>query len=691
MGDHETTDLTLFVKTSHEEDMTRWNRQRIVDALLRETNIDVETAEMISKEVEKQIVSSGISLLTTPLIRELVDAKLIQKGLDKVRRMQVRLGFPLYDIREFIFHQNKENANVPHTPEGTNLVIAEGIKREYALNDVFSHNVRNAHVAGDIHLHGLGYIDRPYSACQSIEYIKKFGPNIPRSTTVARPAKHVEVLLAHMVRFGSLLQGHFAGVIGWDAVNYFFAPYMTAMSDREIKQFTQMRVYEFSQLTSARGGQSVFTDIHLYWEVPEHFADVPAIGPEGKFTGKTYKDYTADAQRFVRAIFEVFREGDAAGRPFIFPRPVVHITERFFQTPGHKDFLHLICDVAAEKGNTCFVFERDEKVKTICGCPNLKEEDSLFDDAKTPWKLRCFAIQNVTLNLPRLGYKVKRNNLDLFPMISELMELAAEAHNQKRDFIERLLSYGEAGPLSMLAMNRDGLPYLRMDRSFYLVGMVGLNELVQIHTGKQLHESANAMNLGLKVIEYIRKEADKLSQKYGMRFILEQTPAETTAYRFARLDLKHFSPEAGHFVKGDLSKGEIYYTNSTHLHVSAPVSPMERVEMEGRFHPFISGGTFTSLWLGEARPSGESLARFVTDVFRCTNSSQITFSPDFTTCVTCERTSRGLRETCPFCGSKDVEGIARITQYFSRISEWNKGKLAELRDRRRSSDSIFSP
>ncbi|MFA4916635.1 MAG: anaerobic ribonucleoside-triphosphate reductase, partial [Syntrophales bacterium] len=215
MTDQEITDLTLFVKTS-DEDTTRWNRQRIVDALILETDIDIDTAEMISREVEKQIISSGISLLTTPLIRELVDAKLIQRGFDQARRMHARLGFPLYDVRQLILHKNKENANLPHTPEGTNLVLAEGIKREYALYDVFSQDVRDAHVAGDIHLHGLGYIDRPYTSCQSLEYIKKFGPNLSHSVTVTRPARHAKVLLAHTVRFGSLLQGHFAGVVGWD-------------------------------------------------------------------------------------------------------------------------------------------------------------------------------------------------------------------------------------------------------------------------------------------------------------------------------------------------------------------------------------------------------------------------------------------------------------------------------------------
>jgi anaerobic ribonucleoside-triphosphate reductase len=207
----DTTDITLFVKTSN-EDIARWNRQRIVDALIRETDIDVETAEAISKEVEKQIMSSGISLLTTPLIRELVDAKLIERGMEKERRMHALLGFPVYDVRQLILHQNKENANVPHGPEGTNLLLAEGIKRDYSLHEVFSQDVANAHARGDIHLHGLGYIDRPYSSFQSLEYIKKFGLNLPHSMTVAKPAKHAEVLLAHMVRFGAILQGHFAGV-----------------------------------------------------------------------------------------------------------------------------------------------------------------------------------------------------------------------------------------------------------------------------------------------------------------------------------------------------------------------------------------------------------------------------------------------------------------------------------------------
>jgi anaerobic ribonucleoside-triphosphate reductase len=679
----ETTDITLFVRTSGEE-AVRWDRRRIVEALIREAEIDEVTAQAISREVEKQIVSSGISLLTTALIRELVDAKLIERGLEQARRLHARLGFPLYDVRQLILHQNKENANVPHAPEGTNLALSEGIKREYALHDVFDREIGDAHVSGDLHLHGLGYIDRPYSAFQSLEYLKRFGLNLPHSVTVAGPAHHAEVLLAQMVRFGASLQGHFAGVIGWDAVNLSFAPYLEGMGQREIEQFAQMLVYEFSQLTSSRGGQAIFTDIHLYWEVPAFLAELPAVGPGGKNTGRTFREYGTHSQKLAQALMAVYREGDAAGKPFIFPRPVLHITDAFFRTPGNEAFLEEACEVAAAKGNPCFILDRGNDVRMApCGCMDFTWES--VDGVREPWRRRCASIQNVTINLPRLGYRCwEKDDGTLYALLDGVMALAAKAHVQKRDFIEKLLALGNAGPLAMLAMKNDGSPYLRMADATYLIGITGLNELVRIRTGQSLCESEEAMSLGLSIVGHIKEEVEKLRNTHGMKFVMEQTPAETTAYRFARLDLKHFSPLPGRYVQGDIAKGDIYYTNATHLHPAAPVDPLTRIRMEGRFHPFFQAGAVTHIELGASKPPAATLAAMVAQAFRETQSNQIVFSPEFSSCDGCGATLRGLLDRCPHCGSEEVDGLARITQYYSRVSGWNRGKRAELCDRNRN-------
>ena len=678
----ETTDLTLFIRTSAEE-IAPWNRQRIVDALMREAGIDDQLATQISKEVEKQIVSSGIGLLTTALVRELVNARLIERGMEKERRLHGRLGFPLYDVRQLILHQNKENANTPHSPEGTNLLFAEGIKKEFSLHDVFSADVGEAHAAGDIHIHGLGYIDRPYSCCQSLEYLKIHGLNLPQAINSAKPAKHAEVLLAHMVRFSAILQGHFTGTISWDALNISFAPYICSMTDKEVRQFAQMLIYEFSQLSATRGGQALYTDIHLYYEMPSHWAGLPAIGAEGKPTGNTYGEYEQDAKRFVWAIMDVFSRGDATGKPFILPRPLLHIAEGFWKTEGADEFLQHACDVASGKGNTCFVFDRGETAQSFaCGNAAFKRDAEASRELDKPWLMRSAAIQSVTLNLPRLGYKANGDEAKLFSLLKDITAAAMKAHIQKKDFIEKLLSYADDGPLAVLAMNNDGVPFLRMNRSYYIVGIIGLNELTQIHQGSQLHQSEEALEFGLRVVKFLHDEIRRLSKELGIKIMLEQSPAETTAYRFARLDLKYYSPAAGRYVKGDIAKGAIYYTNSTHLNVSADIEPLQRVIREGLFHQYLEGEVITHLQLGSANPGKVVLSKFIQNVFYNSTNRQISFAPEFTSCTSCGKTAPGLTESCIYCGSKEVEGIARLTKYFSKISSWNKSKLAELRNRK---------
>lgn len=681
VGTPESTELSLFVRTS-DEDIKEWDKDKIHDALMRETNIGEDAAAIVAKEVEKLILSLDLDYITAPLIRELTNTKLVEYGLARIRKQHTRLGVPLYDAREIIMNPNKENANVPHGPEATNLTLAENIKKEFALLEVFDENIADAHMVGNIHLHDLGMIDRPYCGGQSIEYVKKFGLNLPNALSIAKPAKHADVLIEHVVKFSAALQGHFAGAIGWDAFNLFIAPYLEKTNKKQMKQLAQILIYEFAQQAVARGGQSIFSDLNLYWEVPKHFRKVEAIGPGGVMTGQTYADYEEEGQKFVNALFDVYKDGDALGRPFFFPKPNVHMTERFFDTDGHEEFLEKICHVASVKGNTYFVFDRGDTAK-ISECCRLafKLDNSDLEDAKTPWKMRYSAMQNATLNLPRIAYEANMNDDRLFEIVTDRIQLIANAHVQKKEFITKLLVMGKYGPLSLLTMELDDEPYYRLKRATFLVGMLGLNEMIQYHTGEQLHQSKDALMFGLRVIAYMNKEAARIGDELGIKMPLEQTPAESTAYRMARLDMKHYPMQAPTVIKGNKSAGELYYTNSTYLNVSEPINPIDKVKKEGIFHPLIDAGALTHVWLGESQPDPASLASFVKKTMRNTQNSQIAFSPEFTSCLDCGKTTRGLMESCPKCNSENVEGITRVTGFFSKISSWNKGKIGELKDR----------
>jgi len=207
-------------------------------------------------------------------------------------------------------------------------------------------------------------------------------------------------------------------------------------------------------------------------------------------------------------------------------------------------------------------------------------------------------------------------------------------------------------------MNLDGEPYLRMYRVTYLVGLLGLNEMVQFHTGSQLHDSEDAFRFGVKVISYLKILCERYSKETGLRFVLEQTPAESTAYRFARLDYEHFTSESSDILKGT-TPDRVYYTNSTYLNISEPISPIEKVKKEGVFHPLIEAGALTHIWLGESKPDSQSLANFVVKSFQNTKNSQIAFSPEFTSCLDCGRIYRGIYKECPWC-SASRKGVVRV-------------------------------
>ncbi|MDI6731008.1 MAG: anaerobic ribonucleoside-triphosphate reductase [Candidatus Margulisbacteria bacterium] len=680
----DTTDLMVFVRTST-DDIVAWDKDKIVAALVKETGLSPEIGSIIAIEVEKQLRAMSVKNITSPLIRELVDVKLLEYGLEDARRRHTRLGVPVYDVRKILFHKNKENANTPHSPEATNFTLAENIKKEFALLNVFSLPVADAHMRGDIHLHDLGFVDRPYCSGQSVEYLKKYGLDLPGAKGCAKPAEDADELISHIVKFSVALHGFFAGAIGWDAVNMFMAPYLEGYGSGHVKKLAHKLISEFATAAAAHGGQGLFSDLNLYWEIPKHFENVPAIGRGGVYTGKAYADYINESQLFAKAMFEVYKEGDGVGRPFFFPKPLVHMTERFFNTAGHEEFLNLISAVAAEMGNTYFVFDRGETAKiSECCRLSFKLDYSDLQDAKEPWRMRYSAIQNVTLNLPRAAYLAQRSDEKLFKTLEEMLNIAARAHREKRKFIEDLLNEGPDGPLSLLATEREGDCYLRLHRVTHLIGVLGLNELVEFHMGKQLHEAQDALRFGLKVISFLKLKCEELSEKYDLHFVLEQTPAESTAYRFAKLDMEHFPQPAQQVIKGDLVSGEIYYTNSTYFNVGYAVNPIDRVQLEGLFHPLIDAGALTHVWLGESKPDPASIANFVIKTFKNTQNSQIAFSPEFTACQNCGKTARGLHDQCPYCSSEKIEGITRITGYFSRIPGWNKGKIGELKSRFRS-------
>ena len=253
----------LKVRTSKKE-FEAFDINKIIDALTNETGIDKETAQKIGNDIEKEVKKFNLNYLTAPMIRELVNAKLIEYGLEEYRQKHTRLGIPVYDIKKLIDKGSRENANLMHNPESIHKWIADETMKQYALLEVFPKHIADAHMSGDIHLHDLEYAAIRPVCCQHdlrgffLNGLKVDGTG--NHTSVSKPAKHAEVAIQHAAKVLSAAQCEMSGGQSIDEFNIWLAPYMKGLSYDRVKQLMQMFIYEMNQMYVARGGQSLVND-----------------------------------------------------------------------------------------------------------------------------------------------------------------------------------------------------------------------------------------------------------------------------------------------------------------------------------------------------------------------------------------------------------------------------------------------
>jgi len=638
----DTTDLYLQV-TSNNEEINDWNRDKIVQALTKETTLSEWQARDIAKEVEKKLFASKLSTVSTTLVRELVNSELFERGFNDQLKTQKILGMPSYNLLEVIMSKNKDNSNIKYNnPEAINLAIAGNILKQFALNNVFSKEVANAHLTGAIHLHNLDYITRVYCGAHSPEFIKKYGlkDQLTLSTT-AGPAKHASVLTGHLITFIASMQPYYAGALGLSFLNIFYAPLLVGMSYKEMKQEAQALIFGIAQGAFSRGGQTIFCDFNIHLGIPPYLKDVPAIGKGGEYTGKNYGEYEKEAQMFAKALLEVWRNGDSEGKVFPFPKCDLHVNQEAFDNPAQKELLMQACEIAGYNGSPYFIFDRDQV--TLSACCRLKEKVEDPQLLKHPESIRFCGFQVVTANLPQCAYKAGKGNIDgCIKEIQKVMDVILKAHLEKKAFTKELMS-GPGMPLWQIGkVAKDGKPYVDIEKSTYIFGLIGLNECVKYLTGKALHETEDAYKLGLKIISSMYLRIKEYEKKYGLKFSLEETPAEGCSLRFAKLDLKNY-PESKGIIRGDIKSSEIYYTNSIHFEADADIDIFDRIEKQGKFNSLIESGSITHIFIGEYRPSKEAIYSLVKKTWEKTQSSQITISPEFTVCKDCGKISEGYK------------------------------------------------
>ena len=372
-----------------------------------------------------------------------------------------------------------------------------------------------------------------------------------------------------------------------------------------------------------------------------------------------------------KAFIEIMIEGDANGRGFQYPIPTYSITSDFDWSPTENN--KLLFEMTSKYGTPYFsnYINSDmapSDVRSMCCRLRLdlrelrKKSGGFFGSGESTGSVGV-----VTINMPRIAY-LSANEDEFMFRLDRLMDIAARSLKVKRTVITKLLN--------------EGLyPYTKrylgtFENHFSTIGLVGMNEAgLNACWLRADMTSEKVQDFTKRVLNHMRARLSDYQEEYGDLYNLEATPAESTAYRFAKHDIERF-PDI--ITAG--SSDAPYYTNSSHLPVGYTEDIFQALDIQDELQTLYTSGTVFHAFLGEKLPEWQAAANLVRKIAENYRLPYYTLSPTYSVCKT-HGYIPGEQYTCPECGAT-TEVYSRITGYYRPVQHWNDGKSQEYKERK---------
>ena len=627
---------------------------------------ELVAVEDIQDCVEKVLSEAGYADVAKAYI-------LYRKQREKVRNV----GSALLNYKDLVDNylqindwRVKENSTVTYSVGGLILSNSGAITANYWLSEIYDPEVAEAHRNADLHLHDLSMLTG-YCAGWSLKQLIQEGLGGVVGKITSSPASHLSTLCNQMVNFLGIMQNEWAGAQAFSSFDTYLAPFVKVddLTQKEVKQCIQSFVYGVNT-PSRWGTQAPFSNITLDWTVPRDLVDQPAIvgGRERDFT---YGDCQKEMDMVNKAFIEIMIEGDANGRGFQYPIPTYSITRDFdwSETENNK----LLFEMTAKYGTPYFsnYINSDMEpndVRSMCCRLRLdlrelrKKSGGFFGSGESTGSVGV-----VTINLPRIAY-LAENEADFYARLDKLMDIAARSLKTKRTVITKLLNAGL-------------YPYTKrylgtFDNHFSTIGLIGMNEVgLNANWLRKDLTHPETQAFAKDVLNHMRERLSDYQEMYGDLYNLEATPAESTTYRFAKHDKKHY-PD----IITANENGTPYYTNSSHLPVGYTEDIFSALDVQDDLQTLYTSGTVFHAFLGEKLPDWKAAAQLVRKIAENYKLPYYTLSPTYSVCKNHGYLS-GEVSVCPECGER-TEIYSRITGYYRPVQNWNDGKAQEFKDRK---------
>ncbi|RXM77858.1 anaerobic ribonucleoside-triphosphate reductase [Clostridium tetani] len=678
-----------------------FNSIKIANAIKRaseEIGFELKESEFmnLTQNVIKVLEKSVKDEITVEEIQNLVERTLMENNYKNIgrayanyRQERTRIREIKSDLMKAIekigIETDRDNANVGNNFSSKLLRIASESNKWHNLFNMPKH-LAKAHENGDIYYHDLDSYNLTVN-CLHIPTKEILSKGFNTGYGFIRPPKRIEsacelscILLQSTQNdmFGGQSHPDFDNDMGY------FVEFTRkeikeelreiGLEEQKIEEICERRlrksisqamqgiVYNLNTMHSRAGSQVPFSSINIGIPMSE------------------------DAALVCELFLIEYEKGLGKGEQPIFPNIIFRVKDGVNKkrSDPYYNLFKLACRVASKRMNPTFMnidadfnleYYNKGYLPATMGC-RTRVQSNINGEPDVKGRGN---IAPTTINLPRLGIISKGDINKFFELLDNRLDMVKEALLHRYEILKRLrikdLPFVAGQNLMKGSENlqpEDSIePILR--QGTWGIGFIGLAETLKALIGKHHGESEKARELGLKIIKHIREFTDKITEETKLNWSCYATPAEGLSGKFIVQDKKIFGE-----IKGVTDKE--YYTNSFHIPVGYQISIKAKIDIEAPYHSICNGGHISYIELDDY-PTDDIIMDIIDYAYSQTNINYLGINFHIKYCKNCGTYIDNHESSCFKCGSKNIQGVSRVTGYLSLDERFGVGKAGERKDR----------
>jgi anaerobic ribonucleoside-triphosphate reductase len=623
---------SALVRTSRPA-LEEFDANKIASSLTREAKMPAELAQRVAKEAEKQLIRARTKYLTAPLVREVVNAILIEKGLEEYRHKLTRVGIPVHDVTSLLESRNRNLYETVSAQESA----GETVFKEYTLLNVLPRDISDAHLSGSLHINGLSsWILKPSEIMHDLRFFLGKGLDLERINPLRQGQPAPRDLQATLsLTFDVLL--HSSREVDTmqtiDYFNVFLAPY--------VKDAEPAKVKEALRLFSASLAQLAHVSLGLELTIPDFLAERQAVGPDGKHVG-TYAEFTEQVQLLASLLLDVYTE-EGSIKPLTNPKLILKIRAETTSNETAKSLLLRAHSLASERGVLYFAnaFKKERK-RSVFSSSGLVLNPDLDGDWETD-TLRTGCLGVVAINVPRVALESFGDQTKFVEILKERIEMA----NRALEIKHLALTHRGENLLPFIMQGGNGDQYFRLESCSRIINLTGLKQAAEMFCEKSA-ENEKTLAFSQEIARNVSDYVQKIGRRRGKRLSAAILPNCEASERLAQMDIERYGVAK---VKFSGLRDKPFYSTVNRIPMSGGRVVEEALTFEDKLAGACVGGSLTVVDLGESKHEPEALLTIMKELTENHNVGVFTYDRKLTYCVNCKKSWFGLLHKCPSCGA----------------------------------------